>query len=858
MFTDESFGRAADSVTSWVIFTQPTPGAANTTPGYTARLPEPVLSLPGGFYDGPVELSLADSTLGDVVYFTADGSDPTTSSPRFADINPRGVVSTFTLKLRSIQAGKLPSKIVTETYFIGAEHYLPVVTVSTHPDNLWSDESGIYVRGTNGIEGNCEGPVNWNQDWEIPIHIELYEKDGSKAFSSGAGAKIFGGCSRQNPAKSLSIYFRGEYGNAELNYKLFEEKEIDRFQGFVLRNSGNDFSTQNGTMIRDGVMKTLVEDADLEYQAFRPAVVYLNGEYWGIHNIREKINEHFVESNSDADSDNIDLLEREADEIHGSNENYLEFLDALGAADMNDPEQYLAVENRIDIDNYIDYMAAEIYYANDDWPGNNIKFWRNRLTNGKWRWIIYDTDFGFNLYGYNANQNTFDLTLNPNGPDWPNPPWSTYVFRRMVTSDVFVQKFVNRMADLMNTVFLPGYAGSVVDSLAGIIVGEIPQHQERWGVSVLGWENAVESLRTFANDRPANMVNFMRNQFGLGLPRVIEVDVSDSAFGDVQVNRVLPKSYPWSGKYYSGLEVEVTAIPKPGYEFTGWSGDYESTQHKIMVSPGSIITANFALASGETSTIVINEIMYNASETNDSGDWIELYNSAGYTIDLSGWILKDEDDTHEYIFPNGTEIPANSYLVVADDLVNFNSVYEEVSPLLGELGFGLAGGSDQVRLYTAEGVLIDSLQYEDENPWPVGADGTGFTLELISADSDNSLPESWAVSVNAGGSPGSLNGVSTDMEDIEVDIPSEMVLHHNYPNPFNPVTVISYQLPVNSNVELKVFDMLGREVATLVEGRVEAGIHSVSWNASGNASGIYFYRLKAGGRVLTHRMTLIK
>ena len=860
LVSDESFGRAADNDSTWYIFTQPTPGEGNSSEGYSERLPEPELSLPGGFYQGTVQVSLTDSSLNDVVYFTADGSDPTLKSPRFADINPRNITATFTLKLRSIQEGKLPSKIVTETYFIDAEHNLPVVTISTHPDNLWSDETGIYVRGSNGIDAFCsDGPANWNQDWEIPIHIELYEKDGSKAFGSGAGAKIFGGCSRTNPAKSLSVYFRGEYGNAELNYKLFEEKDIDTFQAFVLRNSGNDFTTQNGTMIRDGLMTTLIEEeADLEYQAFRPAAVYLNGEYWGIHNIREKVNEHFIESNSEADSDHIDLLEGDGWEVHGSNEKWFEFLDALGAADMTDPIQYQTVENMIDIDNYIDYMAAQIYYANDDWPGNNIKFWRNQLTNGKWRWILYDTDFGFNLYGYNANQNTFDLTLDPNGSDWPNPPWSTFVFRNMVESDVFVRKFVNRMADLMNTTFKPEYINSVIDSLSGIIVDEIPQHQERWGRDVSSWESAIEDLRTFAVDRPAYMYTHMQSRFGLGLRRTTTVNVSNSAHGMVKVNRVIPKTYPWSGIYFSGTNIEVTAIPKPGYQFAGWSGKSESLSNKIEIEAGGTLTANFVEATGEEVTIVINEIMYNPSDENDTGDWIELYNASGYDIDISGWVIKDEDDTHEYSFPGGTEMQANSYLVVADDLTAFGEYYTETISVFGELGFGLAGGSDQVRLFDASGGLIDSLQYADEAPWPSGSDGTGYTLELKSQDLDNSKPESWGSSAATGGSPGQQNGITVSIEIPEESIPEKLALHQNYPNPFNPTTNINFELPKQVRVKLTIFDMIGREVAVLADEVYPAGSHQVSWNAEGNASGVYFYQIQVADQVFTKKMTLIK
>lgn len=862
--TGESYGRSADNDSLLYIFLQPSPRSANSETGYIGRSAEPELDKVGGFYSGQLTLSLADTSMGEDIRFTWDGSDPNINSLQFgSDI--RTLSKTFTLKFRTFEQGKLPSNIVTYTYFKEEDHELPVVSLSTNPINLWSNESGIYVIGANGSGGNCieqkgVNAANWNQDWEIPVTIELYEKDKSRAFISGAGAKIFGGCSRLNPAKSLAIYFRDEYGNSELDYKLFEEKDIDKFQAFVLRNSGNDFGF---SMIRDGLMKTLMEGSALDYQAFRPAVLYINGEYWGIHNIREKINEHFIESNSDADSEDIDLLEGQGWAIHGDTEAYNEFLDALGSADMSNVNEYQGVEDKIDIDNYTDYMAAEIYYANTDWPGNNIKYWRNRKTNGKWRWILYDTDFGFNLYDYNVVQNTIDFALNPNGPGWPNPPWSTYIFRQMVQSDIFVQKFVNRMSDLMNTRFEAEFVNSVIDSLSGLIESEIPRHVttehngETWGSGVTTWTNNLSTIRDFADKRRAYMETFIRERFDLSLPRSIEVDVSDPEQGSVKVNRVTPDNYPWSGKYFGGLKVPVTAIPKPGYKFIGWSGDSESTEHTIMVDPGSSLSASFEPSNGEEATIVINEIMHSGSEAFDSGDWIELYNATGYEIDLSGWILKDNDDGHEYIFPNGSELEPGAYLVVADNLDDFNGSYNKINPLYGELGFGLSSGGDQVRLYNDTGLLIDSVQYLGESPWPVGAVGTGYSMELDDPDSDNTEAENWVVSLTVGGTPGTENGVIVANED-ENELPSEFQLDQNYPNPFNPSTRISYEIPVNSKVTLKVFDMLGRQVATLVDGWQSAGSYSVTFDAKAQASGVYIYLLETGGITLSKRMVLIK
>lgn len=855
---DESFGRGVGSDTSFYIYTLPTPLASNTTQGYE-RLANPEVSLEGGVYLTTVEVSLSNPELSDITYFTKDGSEPTIKSEKFGT-SSRSFSNTTALRLRSIENGKLSSKVVTHTYLIATDHKLPVISISTHPDNLWSDESGIYVRGTNGIDGNgSNGPANWNQDWEIPIHIEYYELDGTLGFSAEAGAKIYGAWSRSiNPQKSLAVYFRGEYGTPELDYKLFENKDIDKFQTFILRNSGNDF---NNSHMRDALMTTLVKDTEVDYQAFQPTVVYLNGEYFGIHNMREKINEHFLASNSDANSSEVELLGSNNEIIYGSNQNYLDLLSTLNSSNLSNQSEYEEIETLIDMDNYIDYMAAQIYYANTDWPGNNIKFWRDAGSNGKWRWIMYDTDFGFGL-AEQSSHNTLNFALEPSGPGWPNPSWATFVFRRLTTSDIFVNKFVNRVADLMNTAFDSEFIHQEVDSIVALLEPEMTAHLDRWQGygSVENWKSRTSVLKNFGDTRPENMEAYVKERFGVSSLQDIIINTSDKEKGIVKVNRLIPKEYPWVGKYFIGNQIEITAIPKPGYEFLNWVGfrGQNNTDLTIKVNAGDNITANFTPITSAPSPIVINEIMYNSSDEEVTGDWIELYNNTSSTIDLSDWIIKDEDDSHEYIFALGTEIAEDSYLVISSDLDAFNTKYSNVSSLFGNLGFGLSGGSDEVRLYDDLGTLIDSVKYNDDAPWDSTADGLGFSLELKNPELDNTAAENWKSSLNIGGTPGTSNSVLVTPNEITPNLPSTIKLSQNYPNPFNPSTNISFEIPKQTQVNLSIFDMLGRRVAVLTNEVKTAGVYSMTWDASPHSSGVYFYRLEVGSEVFSKKMLLIK
>ncbi len=874
----ESFGRSSFD-NEYYIFTETSPGNTNSTNGFKSRSSNPELTSKGGFFENQVSISLKDQSIGDITYFTEDGSIPTQQNEVFGT-GSRIINTTKTLKLRTFEANGIPSDVVVETYFIDENQNLPVVSISTHPDNLWSDEKGIYVIGTNGVTGYGfyeQGGANWNQDWEIPIHFEFYEENGSKAFSVGAGAKIYGGWSRLNPSKSLAIFFRGEYGTKSLDYKMFESKAIENFQSLILRNSGNDFSSQGHSMFRDGLMTTLVNDTEVDLQGYRPAVLYLNGEYWGIHNIREKLNEHYVASNSNAQSDNIDLIQGGGEKnypngfgpIHGTIENYNQLLNLINTSDLTDPEILEKVEAYIDLDNYIDYMASQIYFANRDWPGNNIKAWRSREADGKWRWILYDTDFGFGLsYGGKFDHNTLEFALEPNGPNWPNPSWSTVLFRKLVINEKFVEQFANRMADLMNINFKPDNVIAVIDSLAQNIELEIPRHMNNstrsgyWGGSVSGWYNQIIIMKQFARQRLMFLKDFIIESTsfgvtkGIGPMQDVQINITNPEYGSVQLNRIKISENSWSGEYFTGTEIPLTAIPKAGYSFERWSGDVESTDPTISIKAGDSIVANFVESSTEPN-IVINEIMYNADENEESEDWIELYNSGNASINLADWTLKDDKDDNMYTIPEGTIVGSNSYLVLVKDKAAFQEIYPNTNNILGDIGFGLSGNSDEVRLFNNEGQLVDSVMYDDEDPWPLEADGTGYSLELIDASFDNSDATNWRASSYYLGSPGAENGKSVSNSD-EIIKPKQIELFQNYPNPFNPSTTISFSIPKLEQVTLKIYNVTGQLVATLVDDQIPAGKYTKKWDALGQASGVYFYRLSVGIENYSKKMILIK
>ncbi|MFN2163022.1 MAG: chitobiase/beta-hexosaminidase C-terminal domain-containing protein, partial [Candidatus Promineifilaceae bacterium] len=302
LLPDISYGRQPDGGGDWLYFDQPTPAAANTTPGFAAPTlaGAPTFSPPGGFYTGEQIVTLSTSESTAVIRYTTDGSIPTPSSPLYTD--PLTLSGPTVIRARVFAPGKLAGRTASHTYLIDFSTTLPVISLATKPAHLFDDTIGIYVEGTNGVTGNCSDvPVNWNRSWERPVSMEMFETDGRRVVAQDAGLEIFGGCSRTFPRKSLEIKARRTYGDKDIDYQALPDKPIDSYKRLVLRNSGND---NYATQFRDALQQYLVKDMmDIDYQAYRPVVVFLNGAYWGLYNLRDKADEAFVEQNYDLDAD---------------------------------------------------------------------------------------------------------------------------------------------------------------------------------------------------------------------------------------------------------------------------------------------------------------------------------------------------------------------------------------------------------------------------------------------------------------------------------------------------------------------------------------------------------------------------
>lgn len=739
------------------------PGAPNPSSGFVAIASPVNFSPPGGFYPGSVRVELSHESPAGEIHFTTDGSDPTEASPVYS--GPLSISRTTVVRAKVIGEGLYSRKATTHTYLIARPVTLPVVSISTDPANFFDDETGIYVPGTSYDPNFPYFGANFWEDWERPVHVELYEPDGSLAFSAGAGAKIYGGWSRGNPQRSLALFARSQYGASRFPYRIFPEKRINSFEAFVLRNSGNDWQV---THFRDALMTSLVKDLGIDRQAYRPAIVFINGEYWGILNLREKINEHFIAANhKGVRADEIDLLENDGAVIHGDADHYRALIALVSGSDVQDPGVYEQIESMMDVENFIDYQAAQIYFDNTDWPGNNVKFWRPRVEGGRWRWILFDTDFGFGLWNSgNSANDTLSFALEPNGPSWPNPPWSTLLLRRLVTNRRFLEDFVNRFATHLNTIFAPARVVARIDGMARALEAEMPAQRARWGSTVEAWRSSVQVLRDFANRRIPYVRSHLAARFGLGRQVLLRINRTSPGGGKVAIQGVPISTYPFSGTYFQGLPIRLEAVADPGYRFAGWTGVEPPDAPRLSVvlgSSGLTVSAAFELDCSAASDIAINEIFYNGPESADPGDWVELHNRTAGAIDLSGWVLRDSSSGRAFTFPAGARIEGGGYIVLCSNYFAFAAVHPEVTQILGELGFSLEGSGETLELLDAGGRLVDKVTYDDAEPWPEAADGRGASLALKNPLLENDYGPHWAASPS-GGTPGRRNDVYVELD----------------------------------------------------------------------------------------------
>jgi hypothetical protein len=583
--------------------------------------------------------------------------------------------------------------------------------------------------------------------------------------------------------------------------------------------------------------------------AFQPTIVYLNGEYWGILNLREKINPNFIAENHFVNPDDVNLLENNSNVIDGTNASFLQLTNFLNSNTLGSDQNYLQVSNKIDVNNFIQYQLTEIYIDNRDWPGNNIKYWNTNETGSLWRWIIFDADFGFSIWESSAYTfNTLEFALAIDGPAWPNPPWSTLLLRRMLSNPGFKNEFINQYSDRLNTNFASAKVNATVDSIKQLYLPEINSHINRWGLNYTYWQTNYTNIRNFASYRPGYAREHLKSVLGLKETFVIQVVIDDPGTGKVRVNSVIPDNYPFSGTYFKGVPIKLTAIPAPGYKFLQWE-ILGFVSYSRIIDYNMATAASFRVVFGPAESadnkIVINEINYNSSPEKDSEDWIELYNAGNTSVNLKNWIISDAGPESGFAISSDIILAPGTLVVICREIEAFKHIYPKIKNITGDMNFGLSSSGDDINLFDPHGNLVDFVTFAPNAPWPTDANGTGATIELINPFMDNNSGGNWKSRYD-GGTPGERNYLT------DVTVPGENsstgCTLSCFPNPFRDFTTCSIEVNRPGRYKLEVYDLQGRLLKILADQIFESGPYIIDWNGKdsyGNSveGGVYIIRL---------------
>jgi len=572
--------------------------------------------------------------------------------------------------------------------------------------------------------------------------VEIFENDGHSVFNSLAGMRLFGGMSRLFPQKSLALVARERYGDKRFHHPVFGKDGLKSFKFLVLRNSGSDFGHAH---FRDALMTGLLSDWDMDKQDYRPAHLYINGSYWGIYNIREKINRYFIADRHKVDKDSIDLLEHRYNLRRGNKAHYLRLLRFLETRDLSNPAHYAWVQTQMDVDNFMNYQIAQIYFDNQD-AGGNIKYWRPQTPDGRWRWIMYDTDWGFGLHDEKAyRNNSLAFHTEPNGTFWPNPPWSTFILRKLLENPEFKSAFITRFTDHLNSTFHPERVNAAIEEKYRQLLPEMPRHLARWRLSRQKWEREVEVMRSFATERPAYVLSHLQAKFKPGQLR--ELHAGATPGGALVINdhiEVTAADGDFSGRYFESLYVRLKAVALPGYRFSHWEGikEDEGLREITLRLPREGFSTRAVFEPFRhplADKIIINEVSPNNP---GAGDWIEVHNTTRTHVNMGGWIIADA--RHEAVLPAEASIGPRDYLIICRDALRFRQAFPQAHNVFGAMDYGLHKREERIALYSADGALVDQMHYQ------LTPTDSIFSLSLLLPHLNNEDPQNWTQTMHEG------------------------------------------------------------------------------------------------------------
>lgn len=561
----------------------PSPDEENPSEEPSGSLPAPAFLTATGYHAGPVIVRIAPVS-GAIVRCAENGVPPGPESREAGDGIP--LDTTRAISCAAFDAAGRSGPVASGFFLLGDRPSLPVVSIIVDSMAMFDSIKGLYMEGPNASPTRPKYGANFWEDTELPAQVAFLEKGGREAFSEKAGVGIFGNWSRDRPKRPLSVQFREKYGARRIEYPLFPRHPgFTRFKGFALRNMGGDFAA---AVSRDALGTSLTEGRDLEYQLSRYAVVYINGRYWGIYDLRERLDADYLDTRFGFPADGIDLIKNDGEVQAGTASGWNAMVDWFLDADLSDSASLARAAGMLDLDNMAAYLAAEIWSSNTDWPANNTRAWRSTSPVTPWRMMLFDLDGG--LSGFSGENDMFaflgDSTVQT---PYPNGPRSTVFFRRLSANPAWRARFANRLCVMLATNFAPEKAVAALDSMQATLAQEIERDIDRWNLDSDYISRVEGRIRSFLQRRPAAVLRDMRAWYGFG----DAVTISLAAEGGIIHVEGFDIGSGYQGTHFEGLPIRLAA-KSPGRFFEGWSDGVLAAERTVIPGPDGVeLTARF-------------------------------------------------------------------------------------------------------------------------------------------------------------------------------------------------------------------------------------------------------------------------
>lgn len=669
-----SWARTTDGGSQWAFTAYPTPGTNNAlcreyVPS-GVRLDMPEVSHSSQLFSSPFTVSVTIPA-GATLRYTTDGSTPTDSHGQVSNNGSFAIDTTTVLRLRLYKQGMLPSPVRTCSYILRDKAYtLPVLSVAANPTDLYGDTLGIFVTGCNGVTGSgINFRCNWNMDWERAANYDFIMPDNSGSHSQETAISRFGGWSRSWYPYNFKLNAQKVYeGLNYMEYPFFANKPFLKHKVLQVRNGGNDLMCR----IKDVALQNIITTSGfhLDCQDYMPVHSFVNGKYQGMLNVREPSNKHFAYSNYGIDTELMDQME-----LGGSIDLKVGTVDAFNtwaslAASASNDDTYRQICEMVDVDEFANYMATQLFLGGDDWPGNNCKAFKGN--DGKFHIVLFDVDqaLRFDAYAFTHIVNNRNCPL-------------VSIFFNMLQNDTFRKLFIDTYCIVGGSVFEPARCAEAIDRISA----EMNPALALEGLSTeptAGYVKAALSA-TRRNTMMAGLASW--SYAGITTPAQRVTMSSNISSATLQVNGIHVPTGRFDGTLFA--PVTLTASAPEGYTFRGWadaSGNIvaEGRDYDISGLGNLSLTAVWdavddpdVMLAEIATPVKVNEVSAGNSvfinEWYKKNDWIELYNNTDSDLDVAGLYVSDDiDEPMKYQIPDGggvipTVIPARGHLVVWAD-----------------------------------------------------------------------------------------------------------------------------------------------------------------------------------------------